>query len=289
MKNRNKNWVLYSGILGVLIGVVILWLYAGEYVNSRLNIQGNFISVAFFSIIIAPFFEEIAFRGYFTKIKKIQIISLVCLGLYVLLFFNSINVILFLLFLFLLFLNRKNERKKNWGIIVSIILFGTLHYQVSDFTSLVFLYSIFIQIGLGAVLLWIVINFGLKRAMIMHALFNFIMLSYSYFLIINKTDFSQKKMENKDIYVVWKKEFNVFPKSKKMTFSEVHFEAENYNPLQVYQAIRPLNEAQQQLFIKEPFISYTISFYLKDSLNVKPNDLVEQYLKFSIENNIIQK
>ncbi|WP_306568762.1 hypothetical protein, partial [Flavobacterium lindanitolerans] len=63
--------------------------------------------------------------------------------------------------------------------------------------------------------------------------------------------------------------------------------------LELYRAIQPLDKKEKQLFAKEPFISYTINFQLKDSINANSglgldlDELAEQYLKFSIEHNIL--
>jgi glucan phosphoethanolaminetransferase (alkaline phosphatase superfamily) len=286
---RIKNWILYSGIGCLLLGSLILYFFDGEYVNSRQDINGAFLTLLLFGIIIAPVFEEIAFRGYFSKIKKLQILSLVILLLYVIIFFNIINLSLFLLFLLLLIINKGKEN--NFIFIVSTIFFGVMHYNVSDFTSLLAFNSIFFQIGFGAILLWIVINFNLKRAILLHSLINLTTFTFSYFYIINETDFSQKRIENKEIYVEWKKEFNFLPKRQEITISKTSFEAKNYDALKIYRAIQPLDKKQKQLFAKEPFISYTINFQLKDSINANSgldlDELAEQYLKFSIEHNIL--
>jgi len=288
MKNKNKNWILYSGIVAVLLGLVVLWSTKTEYYHSRLNMETNFITLLFFSIIIAPVFEELAFRGYFTRTKKIQIPSLILLLVYVLISFNFINLILFLAILTFILLN--NGKENNLIFFFSILLFGTIHYQVSDFTSLSAFYIILFQLGLGAILLWVVINFNLKRAMLLHALFNLVMLSFSYFSIMYKTDFSEKRIENDAIHVVWKKEFNLYPKNESLILTDNSFKAQNYTPLSLYKALQNNKSSNKvkNLFIKEPLMNYSIDFSLKDSLNVDNDELAKKYLQFCIDNGILK-
>lgn len=288
MKNKNKNWILYSGIVSVLSGIVVLWSTKTEYYHSRLNMEINFITLLFFSIIIAPVFEELAFRGYFTRTKKIQIPSLILLLVYVLISFNVINLILFLAILTFILLN--NGKENNLIFFFSILLFGTIHYQVSDFTSLYAFYTIIFQLGLGAILLWVVINFNLKRAMLLHALFNLVMLSFSYFSIMYKTDFSEKRIENDAIHVVWKKEFNLYPKNESLILTDNSFKAQNYTPLSLYKALQNNKSSNKvkNLFIKEPLMNYSIDFSLKDSLKVDNDELAKKYLQFCIDNGILK-
>lgn len=288
MKNKNKNWILYSGIVAVLLGLVVLWFTKTEYYHSRLNMETNFITLLFFSIIIAPVFEELAFRGYFTRTKKIQIPSLILLLVYVLISFNVINLILFLAILTFILLN--NGKENNLIFFFSILLFGTIHYQVSDFTSLSAFYTILFQLGLGAILLWVVINFNLKRAMLLHALFNLVMLSFSYFSIMYKTDFSEKRIENDTIHVVWKKEFNLYTKNESLILTDNSFKAQNYTPLSLYKALQNNKSSNKvkNLFIKEPLMNYSIDFSLKDSLNVDNEELAKKYLQFCIDNGILK-
>ena len=288
MKNKNKNWILYSGIVAVLLGLVVLWSTKTEYYHSRLNMETNFITLLFFSIIIAPVFEELAFRGYFTRSKKIQIPSLILLLVYVLISFNFINLILFLAILTFILLN--NGKENNLIFFFSILLFGTIHYQVSDFTSLSAFYTILFQLGLGAILLWVVINFNLKRAMLLHALFNLVMLSFSYFSIMYKTDFSEKRIENDTIYVVWKKDFNLYTKNESLILTDNSFKAQNYTPLSLYKALQNNKSSNKvkNLFIKEPLMNYSIDFSLKDSLNVDNEELAKKYLQFCIDNGILK-
>ncbi|MDN3705851.1 CPBP family intramembrane metalloprotease [Myroides ceti] len=288
MKNKNKNWILYSGIVAVLLGLVVLWSTKTEYYHSRLNMETNFITLLFFSIIIAPVFEELAFRGYFTRSKKIQIPSLILLLVYVLISFNFINLILFLAILTFILLN--NGKENNLIFFFSILLFGTIHYQVSDFTSLSAFYTILFQLGLGAILLWVVINFNLKRAVLLHALFNLVMLSFTYFSIMYKTDFSEKRIENDTIHVVWKKEFNLYPKNESLILTDNSFKAQNYTPLSLYKALQNNKSSNKikNLFIKEPLMNYSIDFSLKDSLNVDNDELAKKYLQFCIDNGILK-
>ncbi len=288
MKNKKKNWILYSGIVAVLLGLVVLWSTKTEYYHSRLNMETNFITLLFFSIIIAPVFEELAFRGYFTRSKKIQIPSLILLVVYVLISFNFINLILFLAILTFILLN--NGKENNLIFFFSILLFGTIHYQVSDFTSLSAFYTILFQLGLGAILLWVVINFNLKRAVLLHALFNLVMLSFTYFSIMYKTDFSEKRIENDTIHVVWKKEFNLYPKNESLILTDNSFKAQNYTPLSLYKALQNNKSSNKikNLFIKEPLMNYSIDFSLKDSLNVDNDELAKKYLQFCIDNGILK-
>ncbi|MDN3709599.1 CPBP family intramembrane metalloprotease [Myroides ceti] len=266
----------------------MLWSTKTEYYHSRLNMETNFITLLFFSIIIAPVFEELAFRGYFTRSKKIQIPSLILLLVYVLISFNFINLILFLAILTFILLN--NGKENNLIFFFSILLFGTIHYQVSDFTSLSAFYTILFQLGLGAILLWVVINFNLKRAVLLHALFNLVMLSFTYFSIMYKTDFSEKRIENDTIHVVWKKEFNLYPKNESLILTDNSFKAQNYTPLSLYKALQNNKSSNKikNLFIKEPLMNYSIDFSLKDSLNVDNDELAKKYLQFCIDNGILK-
>src|SRR5690606_32436052 len=107
MKEYQKNWLLIVGLFFLVIGLAIIF-YLQEPVQK--NFESYFISFLFFGVIIAPFLEEISFRGFLVFKKYKFWFSLILLTGYSLLNFNAISLVLLVAFLTLLVLKEKGVK-----------------------------------------------------------------------------------------------------------------------------------------------------------------------------------
>ncbi|WP_165764558.1 CPBP family intramembrane glutamic endopeptidase [Flavobacterium cyanobacteriorum] len=134
---------------------------------------GNLENIYLFlvsTLLIAPIVEELVFRGIF--LGKKLFFPLFYMGSS---FFCVVTENYYLLIFPVLFLLFRGVIFKNF-LVVSILnttLFALVHYHVSDFTDLYSFVPVFFQFSLGLVLIWVTLNYGIKKSMVVHFILNF--------------------------------------------------------------------------------------------------------------------
>ncbi|MDT0294637.1 CPBP family intramembrane glutamic endopeptidase [Mesonia ostreae] len=178
-KKTLKNWLLQLGIasFALLIALQILFASLGiDYPPISRDMLGEGLSFGFFvilGVIIAPLFEEVAFRGFFTAQRWLRITSFIVLLVFVGLSFSYFSLALLLLYILSVYLNDRSGKKRiNLLLVMNAVLFAGIHYTANDFITSLGVVSILAQFGMGLILLWITINFGLIKAMLFHAFYN---------------------------------------------------------------------------------------------------------------------
>lgn len=178
-KHTLKNWLLQLGVASFVLLIVLHTLFAAleiDYPPISRDMMGDNVSFELFiilGVIIAPFFEEIAFRGFFTGKRWLRIISFIVLLVFIGLSFSYFSLVLLLLYILSVYLNDRSGKKRiNLLLVMNAVLFAGIHYTANDFITSFGTVSILAQFGMGLILLWITINFGLLKAMLFHAFYN---------------------------------------------------------------------------------------------------------------------
>lgn len=185
MKLLNKyqhNYLLISAV--IIYCAFIIVLFAGFSLDeisknpSRLNSNLGFLPLIFSALILAPIFEEIAFRGFFTKNRTIQIVSIAGVPIFILLIKNYYVLIIAIPYVLLLLISifKENLINKHVVFVFSAVVFALVHYKLEHFNNIITVIPILTQFALGLLLVWLVLNFNLKKAIIIHFANNFLLL-----------------------------------------------------------------------------------------------------------------
>lgn len=172
MKKTQNKCLLFTGLIFLLIG--ILSLFVASTPPATKNFSNIYIAIITI-VIIAPIFEEIAFRGMFTSNKILKAMSFVGIPLSILLTQNYYAFILYFIYLLIYFI----PKSPSWLIYgFNAVLFGVIHYSLEDFSeNWINFLTVFSQIGMGLILTWMVLNYSILHAMFLHFLYNGIIMS----------------------------------------------------------------------------------------------------------------
>lgn len=180
---------------------LVISLYFEDKITnlSRLDSFSNYNSFVFSALLVAPIIEEFVFRGYFTEKKIMIYISL--LGSITYVFITHNYYLLFLIVILILLHFFKN--KKILLYILNCLFFSVVHYKLNDFSSFFTILPMFFQFSIGAILIWVVINFGILKTIIIHFIYNLIfVLIMSFPLLFPNKDIKSKR------YIGYKIEWN---------------------------------------------------------------------------------
>jgi membrane protease YdiL (CAAX protease family) len=267
LNNYKNNYLLISAGLGFSTFIIIYYFLSGSsdfYENpTRLDELTNFKIFLFSALLLAPIFEELIFRGYFTKNKILKFITIIGLPLFALSvskyhFFLSIP---YVSILFLIFY-KKIKTNKNVVFYGNALLFSIVHYEIENFNNLITIAPILAQFSMGLFLIWIVINFNLKTSIIAHLVFNGIVIFPTFIsLQYPNTEFSKRQIEGYEIS--WR-QTPIFGKNtliKKPSDYEV--QAKNVMPLTLYKVYN--TKSNNKLRNSELFSKYNISLKAIDN------------------------
>lgn len=226
------------------------------------------MSILFSALILAPVIEEFIFRGFFTKNKGLKIISIIGIPAIILIMQNYYILIIGIPYVILLLIDlyKVNAVNKNILFVFGTLVFALAHYQLEHFQNLITIIPIIGQFAIGLLLIWIVINFSIKKAIITHFLFNLLLLSPMFFEL-QFPNLDTHELEHNNYKILWQKT----PILKGMRiFSKPHpFEvnATNFTPLDVYLSYDVDNKPN--LRNAEMFNKYKISIKKTNETAVK--------------------
>jgi len=181
-------------LLGITFGLVIPYAFLLEFmgVGEFDNILQELIRdqkalVLVLVIVLAPLLEETIFRYHLTLQKKAIMWSLIASVFMISqLWVIGAGLMLYLLILFILAL-RKNPPPLHIVVYISAFFFGIVHlgnYRDFDFVSNFYWipFLVLIQFGLGLLLSFIRLHYGLLKAMLFHAVYNAVLAVPAVFL-----------------------------------------------------------------------------------------------------------
>ncbi|CAD7802141.1 hypothetical protein CHRY9390_00885 [Chryseobacterium aquaeductus] len=159
---------------------IILDRYGFKDLSSRATKFNDFTIYVIIigAVLLAPILEELAFRGIFTGKRYLKWITYIGISLFIV---GDENYYLFPLLGVLIVLFESKSKPKSqlirYSYFVNALLFSLMHYRISDLTHIFAYSNILGTFGLGLVLIWLVLNFGLWASILLHFCINFSLLT----------------------------------------------------------------------------------------------------------------
>lgn len=275
---NTKNWLLISGGLLLSTSLFIIFL-VGLKAPYKDPTYGGFSSkiIDFFilPLIVAPIFEEIAFRGFLVKNKVIHVLFLILSIIISFLAGFSIYLFFILILIYLLYvLNR--IYKKNWLLTLLILLsayqFSIMHYNFDLIFSFRIIPFLLVQFSAGLILSWLIINKSMITAIIFHSSWNLIIISIMLFGLqfVNSNaqylefngyvmEWSRKPIFNSNIASYKSEECKIIVKNMSISELLILFDRKNLG----------------SYTIAEPLVKYNLTFYKLDARSCEMNNLIK--------------
>ena len=261
-----KNWMIVSGVL-LLFTSLFVTLYFDltlPYSKSRFEGSGTFFLKFFLApLLIAPIFEEILFRGFLSKSKVVRGLFLL-LGVGALFFFNFhwilVMLILLTYALYLIYHYTNIESLLNVSILLSAIVFGSVHYSAEELNFLHTLPFFFVQFSAGLILSWVIYTKNFLAGVISHAVWNLIIVGISLYGL-QFVDTSTSKTAYGESSMVYKKVPIFYSSVSSYKIEEQELVAKN---MTVFDVIKFMDERYLDTFnITTPYMKYDIQISLK--------------------------
>lgn len=243
------------------------------------NIASPFIYLIIF-ILIPPFIEEIIYRGVCIKKKITMVYAIIFyIGSTAMLFNTGIKiwwVFIILTPLIILFATKRNTNDSK----AFIIIYSTLLFTLAHFSPMTTIQEIVQEGGnylsAGFFLSWVAINYNILKSILVHLIYNTIVLSFF-------ITFSNKKFidsENGNIkYKI--EEISLFDKSKSITRKSNSLVAKQANLSVVLSHL--IIPKEYNIYVESPISKFNINIYDKiDNLED------EEILDILIQAEIIQ-
>ena len=221
------------------------------------------------AILIAPIIEEATFRGIFTKNRTLRIISMLSTIIILIASFNFWPVyFLLFIYLFLFFL-----KKELTLCILNASFFAVIHFKIDDFKKIDFLPQLLFYISIGLILIWFVKNFGLVKGIILHSLWNFLLIIIMLFSL-QFPDQNLYSVNNKNFIFKFKKEKLLKNNISKINYQENKITVDNIEPINLYKTLTLKHNLQLENFKqKEPYVKYSFTLESKHKISQKEIDL----------------
>lgn len=138
----------------------------------------TFTLFAILTVIVTPIFEELAFRGHFSRNGKKYIISILFLLISVCIKQSILLGILCIIHIILFYHSRRSKNDKLYMVSMtsSVLLFGLFHLSQLTDISFIDVKNLMFFSFLGSVFLFVCYNFSLKKAIILHSSYNLILI-----------------------------------------------------------------------------------------------------------------
>ena len=276
IKTKN-NWLLAVGILLVSIALPILLNLGREEVLPTRSPSSSFQGYILSAIFIAPILEEIAFRGFFSKTKALRILAFFLLIIFVLTTSkNWVNYLLIILFLSSLGLSIFYSNKINsvLSYLLNATLFASLHFTLEDQISMIFP---LVQVGFGLIMIWVVLNFGILKAILTHASWNFVLVLF--LLIGLQFPDSSLKIKETDRYELrWQRVPLIDKRKGELNFTDKGVIITSINARKIHSLLAAVSKKESIEYIPlEPFMKYDMELIFKDAIS--QNEVIEIFLK----------
>ena len=163
--------------------------------------------------------------------------------------------------------------------LLNVLVFAVLHYEMEELGNPAYFYFAFFQFGIGAILLWVIINYGVLKAILSHAAWN---LSLMIFMLISLQypDETLDYFEDENIIVEW----NRVPKfeSDKTLIRKVNEDsliAENVEARYLYKYLSTAQKADSinrdyRILQKENYMKYNFKI-----LNKRDTKSIEKFTR----------
>lgn len=263
---EKKNWMIVSGVL-LLFSSLFVILYFDltlPYSKSRFESTGTFFVKFFIApLLIAPVIEELLFRGFLSRSKVVNALFLL-LGVGALFFFNFHWVLVLLILLtyalYLTYHYTNIESLLNVSILLSAIVFGSVHYSVEELNFLHTLPFFFVQFSGGLILSWVIYTKNFISGVISHAVWNLIIVGISLYGL-QFVDTTTSKTAYGETSMVYEKVPIFYSSVSSYKIEEQELVAKN---MTVFDVIKYMDERYLDTFtITTPYMKYDIQLSLK--------------------------
>ncbi|MGM0634712.1 MAG: CPBP family intramembrane glutamic endopeptidase [Bacteroidota bacterium] len=231
LKNKSYNSILLTGMFTVLVS--ILCLLIASVLGFSTEIQPrfgkmSFLMYALLAVILAPLFEEISFRGWFLRQRKYRIVSYVLFAVLCFALFYSVSWMAFAIVISagLLIFWREKGKLLLPVIIGNSLIFSLFHFPSVQNIEIYHVFSFLSRFGMGLILCWTVINFSIKKSILVHFAFNATLIAFL-FLGIQVVDTSQKKVEVGSVELRYQAKPYFYSNKTKFHTEEDRFHYEN--------------------------------------------------------------
>jgi hypothetical protein len=183
-----SNFLLASGVFLLTLAYVLIYYFEIRAIDHSTDSFGSSLwsRLFLFPVIVAPLLEEVWYRGFLSSKKIVRglFIILMVVGLF-LRDFTWYFLLFSILLLVLYFLNKKylNPILVYVMIFLSTIYFSLSHFPVGFDLTFRLVPVMMVSFSIGLVLSWIIINFSLRRAVLLHAFWNFSWGLFSFFVL----------------------------------------------------------------------------------------------------------
>ncbi|MCH8534971.1 MAG: CPBP family intramembrane metalloprotease [Flavobacteriaceae bacterium] len=290
MKNNN---ILYIGVIITPIFLLLSFLqtYLG-FSNSSYNnliVQKNMLIVFLAGVFIMPVLEEFSFRGWLFKTKKWRYLAyLLSIVFCVTLSYNSFSPLFSIVLIFAIIGLAEFKNNLTIKALLSSVVFSLMHYATTADLNFATINSFMIKLGIGLILAWIFINFGLLKSILTHSFINLIALS-SLLLSIHFVDEEYRTYTSNLAQVEYQKEAYFKSNKSKLYISSSRdtLEFTNMDVQHLKRMIEiQLNQEIDDTWLtnKNPFQKYTFKIYFFPN-ELNRNEKLTEILKI-LENKI---
>jgi hypothetical protein len=211
LKKYQLNNLLYSGTAIFCCAFIILLVInitnpIALNKTSRFNLETGYGFLIIMTLFIAPLFEELIFRGYFTNNKFLKLLLFIGIPIYALISNNN-HLFVFIIpyFIILILQNFKLIKVNNYFVYISnATIFSLVHYKISDFSSFYTILPMFTQFGIGLILIWVVLNFGILKSILLHFSYNLLLI----LILMVQVQFPDEKLNSltyDGFVIIWQK------------------------------------------------------------------------------------
>ncbi len=272
MKIKKENKLLYLGtaiFCCTLLVYYTLLIYKIDvpFNNDKFNGFNNFLTIAFSTLIIAPILEELIFRGIFVNEKRYKLFFYI--GSVGFCLFTS-NYYLIIIPLFL-FVNKFKNKNNNY--FLATVLFALVHYSLHDFKNIISIIPAFFQFSLGLILLWIAINYGLKKSILAHFLINLSVI-FPLFLVLQFPNTDKNSIKNDIIVFEWQKTPTIGNTNFVFTPKEI-----TANRLSISDFINIYGDSKENYPINDTLMYYKFNFKIQSSENLDRQAIIQTLYK----------
>lgn len=235
------------------------------------------------AVITAPIFEEVAFRGNFSQMRFLRLISVIALPLFLLSAqADWLDWLLLFVFYTTYFLSKRypdNRVLLKLSFLINAILFGSIHYKMSDFIAFDTAFYVLFQIGLGLILTWIMLNYGLLRSMLFHSFYNLILV-VPLILYVQFPEENLRYFENEYVQIEWRKVPAMNNSVAAYKASDSLISVTNFEGAVLYNVLKTDSVSQRKIRSSEPWSKFNFKIVLKDTTNkVKIEDEAMRFLE----------
>ncbi len=281
LKNYRENWLLKWGCLAFLFMLLFAFVVEGlgiehkQYTITDAIDREDFVLYGLIGVFIIPIIEEIAFRGVLLNTKWKKIVAWLFLGGFIFAMRSTISGVGYfslVLFIVLCFIWTKKGRPENiWFKLVLIsnaIMFGGIHYSMSDFEIFDFYLVVqYISFSVGIfILLWFFVNFKLTGSILCHFCWNALAFGLTLLSAHIPDDDNVYRVENSKLSMEWQ---------QTSLFGDRVFYSRHHNDTLIYkihtpeELVAPVNDEARALragyFPTEANRFYNFTVVVKDT------------------------